>query len=59
MRNSGGGHANHQLLWQIIGPPNGAKPAGIVADAIQNDFGTFENLKEELTVAATKAFGSG
>jgi superoxide dismutase, Fe-Mn family len=59
VRNSGGGHANHQLLWQIIGPPNGAKPTGIIADAIESDFGTFENLKEKLTEAATKVFGSG
>jgi Fe-Mn family superoxide dismutase len=59
VRNSAGGHANHQLLWQIIGPPNGAKPTGMIADAIQNDFGTFENLQEKLTEAATKVFGSG
>jgi superoxide dismutase, Fe-Mn family len=59
VRNSGGGHANHQLLWQIISPSNGAKPTGMIADAIQNDFGTFENLQEKLTAAATKVFGSG
>jgi len=59
VRNSAGGHANHQLLWQIIGRPNGAKPTGMIADAIQNDFGTFENLQEKLTEAATKVFGSG
>ncbi len=59
VRNSAGGHANHQLLWQIMGPPNGAKPTGMIADAIQNDFGTFENLQEKFTDAATKVFGSG
>ena len=59
VRNSGGGHANHQLLWKVIGPPNGAKPKGMVAEAIQNDFGTFENFQEKLTEAATKVFGSG
>ncbi len=59
VRNSGGGHANHQLLWQVIGPPNDAKPKGMLAEAIRSDFGTFENLQEKLTEAATKVFGSG
>ena len=59
VRNSGGGHANHQLLWKVIGPPNGAKPRGMIAEAIKNDFGTFENFQEKLTEAATKVFGSG
>lgn len=59
VRNSGGGHANHQLFWRVIGPPNGAKPEGVLAEAIKNDFGTFESLQERLTEAATKVFGSG
>ena len=59
VRDSGGGHANHQLFWKVIGPPNGATPKGMLAEAIKNDFGTFENLQEKLTEAATKVFGSG
>jgi Fe-Mn family superoxide dismutase len=59
VRNSGGGHANHQLFWKVIGPPNDAKPKGALAEAIKNDFGTFESLQERLTEAATKVFGSG
>jgi superoxide dismutase, Fe-Mn family len=59
VRNSGGGHANHQLLWKIIGPPNSAKPKGILAEAIKKDFGTFENLQQKLAEAATRVFGSG
>ena len=59
VRNYGGGHANHQLFWKGIGPPNGAKPRGMLAEAIKNDFGTFENLQEKLTDAATSVFGSG
>ena len=59
VRNSGGGHANHQLLWKVIGPPNASKPKGMLAEAIKTDFGTFENLQEKLTEAATKVFGSG
>ena len=59
VRDTGGGHANHQLLWQVIGPPNGDKPKGVLAEAIKNSFGTFENLQEKLTEAATNVFGSG
>ena len=59
IRSSGGGHANHQLLWKVIGPPNRAKPKGMLAEAIRNDFGTFENLQEKLTEAAAGVFGSG
>ena len=59
VRNSGGGHSNHQLFWKVIGPPNGAKPKGVLAEAIKNDFGTFESLQERLIEAATKVFGSG
>lgn len=59
VRNSGGGHANHQLLWKVIGPPNRAKPRGSIAEAIRNNFGTFENLQEQLTEAAAHVFGSG
>jgi Fe-Mn family superoxide dismutase len=59
VRNSGGGHANHQLLWQVIGPPNQAKPRGMLLEAIKRDFETLENLQEKLTEAATKVFGSG
>src|SRR6185369_17319438 len=39
VRNSGGGHSNHQLLWKVIGPPRGAKPKGMIAEAIRADFG--------------------
>jgi Fe-Mn family superoxide dismutase len=59
VRNSGGGHANHQLLWKVMGPPNGAQPDGVLAEAIKNDFGTFESLQERFNEAATKVFGSG
>jgi Fe-Mn family superoxide dismutase len=59
IRNSGGGHANHELYWKTIGPPNGSKPAGVLAEAIRQGFGTLESLQEQLTNAAVKVFGSG
>jgi len=59
IRNSGGGHANHELYWKTIGPPSGDKPSGVLAEAIRQGFGTLESLQKELTEAAVKVFGSG
>jgi Fe-Mn family superoxide dismutase len=59
IRNCGGGHANHELYWKTIGPPSGVRPAGILAEAIRQSFGSLESLQEHLTNAATQVFGSG
>src|SRR5579864_8083740 len=59
VRNNGGGHANHSMFWQIMGPKAGGAPTGAVADAINSSFGSFDKLKEELKKAATGRFGSG
>jgi Fe-Mn family superoxide dismutase len=59
VRNNGGGHANHTLFWQILSPNGGGSPAGELADAINNKFGSFESFKEEFAKAATTRFGSG
>ena len=57
--NNGGGHANHSLFWQIMGPGKGGKPTGPLADDIANTFGSFDGFKEKLATAATTRFGSG
>ena len=59
VRNHGGGHANHSLFWQVMGPDGGGVPTGALADALMSAFGSFEGFKEKLTDAATKRFGSG
>jgi Fe-Mn family superoxide dismutase len=59
VRNNGGGHANHTFFWQIMGPNCGGEPKGAVAEAIKSTFGSFENLKQQFTTAATGRFGSG
>lgn len=59
VRNNGGGHYNHSLFWEIMGPNKGGAPAGALADAINAAFGSFDNFKAEFTKAATGRFGSG
>jgi len=59
VRNHGGGHANHSLFWQVMGPHCGGTPTGELASAIQRDFGGFDGFKEKLTNAAANQFGSG
>lgn len=57
--NNGGGHANHTLFWQIMGPGRGGEPKGPLADAIASAFGSFATLREKITNAGTTRFGSG
>ena len=59
VRNHGGGHANHSLFWEVMGPNAGGNPSGELADALQQAFGSFESFKEKLTNAAANQFGSG
>jgi Fe-Mn family superoxide dismutase len=59
VRNNGGGHANHTLFWEIMGPGGGGTPAGDLAAAIDRDLGGFTSFKEKLTSAGVKQFGSG
>ncbi|WP_098741927.1 superoxide dismutase [Paenibacillus sp. EZ-K15] len=59
VRNNGGGHANHSLFWEVIGPNGGGEPTGALADAINSELGGFDKFKEDFAKAATTRFGSG
>jgi superoxide dismutase, Fe-Mn family len=59
VRNNGGGHVNHSMFWQIMGPKAGGQPTGAIADAINAAFGSFDKFKEEFKKAAVGRFGSG
>jgi len=59
VRNNGGGHANHSMFWEIMGPNAGGAPKGKVAEAIGSAFTSFDNFKEKFTAAAIGRFGSG
>ena len=63
VRNNGGGHSNHTMFWQIMGPSGqgGGEPTGELREAIDRDFGSFESFKEAFGAAAAPGalFGSG
>ena len=59
VRNNGGGHYNHTMFWNVMGPNKGGKPSGALADAINETFGSFEKFQETFNAAATTRFGSG
>ena len=57
--NNGGGHYNHTLFWQTMGPGKGGQPAAGLADAISSSFGSFDAFKEKFGTAAATQFASG
>lgn len=59
VRNNGGGHVNHFLFWEVMGPEAGGEPEGELLEAIARDFGSFDKFKQEFEEAATTQFGSG
>jgi len=59
VRNNGGGHANHSLFWQLMGPSAGGAPSGQLAAAITSAFGGLDQFKEKFAAAGVGRFGSG
>jgi len=59
IRNNGGGHFNHTLFWNIMGPNAGGAPTGALGEAITATFGSFDAFKEAFGKAGITRFGSG
>src|SRR5690606_3069950 len=59
VRNNGGGHYNHSLFWTILSGNGGGAPSGELAKAIDDTFGSFDELKKKLQEAGATRFGSG
>lgn len=59
LRFNGGGHINHSIFWQNLCPGGSGEPSGALADAIKNDFGSFEAMKNELSASSVAVQGSG
>jgi Fe-Mn family superoxide dismutase len=59
VRNNGGGHYNHTLFWQCMGPGGSQTPAGELAGALNAKYGSFQAFIDKFSEAATGVFGSG
>jgi len=59
IRNNGGGYWNHRFFWQIMSPTGGGVPTGELAEAIDSQFGSFDEMKSQFETAAMTRFGSG
>lgn len=59
VRNNGGGHANHSMFWQVMGPGGGGQPQGDLRAAIERDLGGVERLQQDFNEAGSNVFGSG
>ena len=59
VRNNGGGHWNHTFFWESLSANAGGTPTGVVGDAINKAFGSFDAFKEKFNQAGITRFGSG
>jgi superoxide dismutase, Fe-Mn family len=50
---------NHTFYWHCMKPKGGGKPAGKLAEAINQYFGAYETFQQKLTEAGLTQFGSG
>ena len=58
VKNNAGGHSNHSMFWEIMGP-GGDGPSGPLADAINDVWGSVDDLKQLVNETGVKRFGSG
>jgi Fe-Mn family superoxide dismutase len=59
VRNNGGGHWNHTFFWESLTPNDGAMPSGTLSNAINETFGSVDELKEKMNQGGITRFGSG
>ena len=59
VRNNAGGHANHSLFWEIMSPDGGGEPEGELKAAIDDLWGSTDELKSAVNDQGVKRFGSG
>lgn len=62
IRFNGGGHVNHSIFWTNLSPKNkggGIPPQGVLATAIDQQYGSLANLIEKLSSKTVAIQGSG
>jgi superoxide dismutase, Fe-Mn family len=50
---------NHTFFWNCLSPNGGGAPKGELLEAINRDFGSFDEFKAKFSTAAATLFGSG
>lgn len=53
------GHVLHSLLWKNLSPNGGGTPDGDLGNKIDQDFGSFDAFKAQMSAAAMGVQGSG
>ena len=56
---NGGGHVNHTLFWENLGPGKGGAPTGDIGNAITAKWGSFDAFKKEFNATTAAVQGSG
>ena len=59
VRNNAGGVYNHELYFDAMKSRMGQEPSGELTEAIDRDFGSYRQWKEQMKQAAVGKFGSG
>lgn len=57
LKNNGGGHLNHSLFWQIMGPTKSVDE--LLVEELKKEFGSIEEFKKIFSNVAVSHFGSG
>ncbi len=50
---------NHTFYWHSLSPQGGGEPTGALKDAINKNWGSFEDFKKAFTQTCVGTFGSG
>lgn len=53
------GHVLHSIFWRNLTPAGGGTPKGMLQEAINRDFGSFEDFKSQMIQTAASMMGSG
>jgi Fe-Mn family superoxide dismutase len=57
LRNNGGGHLNHSMFWEVMGPEKQVDPE--LTKRIESTFTSLDAFKEQFEKAGVGRFGSG
>ena len=56
---NGGGHLNHSIFWEVLCKNGTSEPTGELAEAIKRDFGSYQNMIQQLSQQSVAIQGSG